>query len=54
MSPERAERRQRVLEALEKTVWNQTRAAEVLGIARRTLQTWMIDLDIPRPRTGAR
>jgi two-component system response regulator AtoC len=54
LSPERAERRQKVLDALEKTVWNQTRAAEILGISRRTLQTWMIDLDIPRPRTGPR
>ena len=36
----------------EKTVWNQTRAADLLGISRRTLQTWMIDLDIPRPRGG--
>ncbi len=54
LSPERADRRQKVLDALEKTVWNQTRAAEILGISRRTLQTWMIDLDIPRPRTGPR
>ena len=54
MSPERAERRARVIDALEKTVWNQTRAAEILGITRRTLQTWMIDLDIPRPRGGSR
>jgi two-component system response regulator AtoC len=53
MSAERAARRQRAIEALEKTVWNQTRAAELLGISRRTLQTWMIDLEIPRPR-GAR
>jgi DNA-binding NtrC family response regulator len=52
MSAERAERRQRAIDALEQTVWNQTRAAEILGISRRTLQTWMIDLDIPRPRGG--
>ncbi len=54
MSPERAKRRQRAIDALEKTVWNQTRAAELLGITRRTLQTWMIDLDIPRPRAPGR
>ena len=54
MTAERAERRARAIDALEKTVWNQTRAAELLGITRRTLQTWMIDLDIPRPRGGAR
>jgi two-component system response regulator AtoC len=52
MSAERAERRARAIDALEKSVWNQTRAAELLGITRRTLQTWMIDLDIPRPRSG--
>lgn len=52
LSPERAERRLRVIDALEKTVWNQTRAAEVLGISRRTLQAWLIELNIPRPRAG--
>ncbi len=52
MTGERAERRARAIDALEKSVWNQTRAAELLGITRRTLQTWMIDLDIPRPRGG--
>jgi two-component system, NtrC family, response regulator AtoC len=52
LTPERAERRKRILEALESTMWNQTRAAEQLGISRRTLQTWMIDLRIPRPRTS--
>ena len=52
MTGERAGRRARAIDALEKTVWNQTRAAEILGITRRTLQTWMIDLDIPRPRGG--
>jgi transcriptional regulator with GAF, ATPase, and Fis domain len=54
MSPERSERRKRVIEALEKSLWNQTRAAEVLGIARRTLQSWMVDLDVPRPRGSRR
>ena len=52
LSPDRQERRVRVLDALEKTVWNQTRAAEILGISRRTLQSWLIELNIPRPRAG--
>jgi transcriptional regulator with PAS, ATPase and Fis domain len=46
----RAERRQRVVEALEASQWNQRKAAERLGVSRRTLQTWMIALSIPRPR----
>ena len=52
LSPDRQERRVRVLDALERTVWNQTRAAEILGISRRTLQSWLIELNIPRPRAG--
>lgn len=44
----------RAVAVKEKTVSNQTRAAELLGITGRTLQTWMIDLDIPRPRGGSR
>jgi DNA-binding NtrC family response regulator len=46
----RVERRKRVVEALEATQWNQRKAAERLGVSRRTLQTWMIGLAIPRPR----
>lgn len=50
VSGDRGERRRRVIEALDAAVWNQTRAAAALGISRRTLQSWMIDLQIPRPR----
>jgi transcriptional regulator with GAF, ATPase, and Fis domain len=46
----REDRRKRVLEALDASQWNQRKAAERLGISRRTLQTWMIELSIPRPR----
>jgi len=46
------EKRRRVLETLEACGGNQTRAAEILGVSRRTLQTWLIELDIRRPRAG--
>jgi DNA-binding NtrC family response regulator len=42
--------RQRILEALEACAGNQTRAAKLLGIARRTLTTRLEEYDIPRPR----
>ena len=51
-APTRAkdEERQRVLDALEKTAWNQTRAAEVLGVSRRTLLNRLDEFQIKRPR----
>jgi two-component system response regulator AtoC len=42
--------RQQILDALEHTAGNQTRAAEILGISRRTLVTRLTEFDIPRPR----
>jgi DNA-binding NtrC family response regulator len=44
------EERQRVLAALAACGGNQTRAAEMLGIARRTLTSRLDKLGIPRPR----
>ena len=48
--PELMEERQRVLDALAACGGNQTRAAKMLGIARRTLTGKLDKLGIPRPR----
>jgi two-component system, NtrC family, response regulator AtoC len=42
--------RQRIVEALEKCVGNQTKAAKMLGISRRTLTNRMNAFKLPRPR----
>ncbi|WP_437766208.1 sigma 54-interacting transcriptional regulator [Sorangium sp. So ce281] len=42
--------RQRIVDALEKCVGNQTYAAKVLGISRRTLVTKIEKYNLPRPR----
>jgi len=42
--------RRRIVEALEQCVGNQTRAAEVLGMPRRTLVAKLKQYGIPRPR----
>jgi transcriptional regulator with AAA-type ATPase domain len=44
------DRRARVIAALATSVGNQTRAAELLGVSRRTLTNWLNELGIPRPR----
>ena len=44
--------RSRIIEALEQCGGNQTRAAEVLGVSRRTLVSRLKDLDVPRPRAS--
>jgi DNA-binding NtrC family response regulator len=42
--------RRRIVEALEKCGGNQTAAAELLGMSRRTLVSRLSTYDLPRPR----
>src|SRR5262249_17908879 len=42
--------RQRIIEALERCQGNQTQAAALLGISRRTLIARLEEYDLPRPR----
>ncbi|HEY8076132.1 MAG TPA: sigma 54-dependent Fis family transcriptional regulator [Labilithrix sp.] len=48
--PDTLATRERVIEALAKCDGNQTRAAELLGVSRRTLINRMIEYGLPRPR----
>ncbi len=52
LSEEDAKERQRIIDALAACGGNQTRAAKMLGIARRTLTSRLDRLVIPRPRKG--
>jgi DNA-binding NtrC family response regulator len=46
--------KKRILDALEKCRGNQTKAARVLGISRRTLVSRLAEYDLPRPRKRKR
>jgi two-component system, NtrC family, response regulator AtoC len=48
--PPDADERQRIMDALTEAGGNQTEAAKLLGISRRTLINRVIQYDIPRPR----
>ncbi len=49
-----SEKRERILEALMACGGNNTEAAKILGVSRRTLGKWLEALDIPRPRKKSR
>lgn len=51
--PNEQQDRQRVLDALEACAWSQTRAADLLGMSRRTLITKLDRYGIPRPQKNA-
>jgi DNA-binding NtrC family response regulator len=51
LAPGEREERERIVLALERCVGNQTYAAEMLGISRRTLVSRIAKYGIPRPRT---
>jgi two-component system response regulator AtoC len=50
LPPEHEEEKGRMIAALEASVWNQTAAARLLGMPRRTFVAKMIRYRIPRPR----
>lgn len=50
LTPEQTEERDRMIAALEEFAGNQTRAADKLGISRRTFVTRLEEYSIPRPR----
>lgn len=39
-----------MIDALERSVWNQSNAAKLLGMPRRTFVKRLAQYDIPRPR----
>jgi two-component system, NtrC family, response regulator AtoC len=45
--------RNRILDALERSHGNQTRAAKLLGVSRGTLMAWLDRFSLPRPRKKA-
>jgi len=54
LSPEERIERARMIAALDRTGWNQSRAAEDLGMPRRTFISKLARYDIPRPNRVSR
>ena len=52
MAPHRETERLRILQALEACGGNQTRAAKMLNLSRRTLINRLEEFDLPRPKKG--
>ena len=52
LSEEDRLRREQIMDALERCHGNQTKAAGLLGVSRRTLSTWLDKYRIARPRKG--
>jgi transcriptional regulator with GAF, ATPase, and Fis domain len=52
--PDSADERERMIEALKRTGGNQTTAAAVLGMSRRTFIRRLEELNVPRPRATSR
>ena len=52
--PARERERQKILDALDTCAWSQTRAADLLGVSRRTLVSKLDEYAIPRPQKGQR
>jgi two-component system, NtrC family, response regulator AtoC len=50
LNPRQRAERDRIIQALKACNGNQTRAADYLGMPRRTLVTKLAAYDIPRPR----
>jgi two-component system, NtrC family, response regulator AtoC len=51
--PSNQKERERIIEALQMFHGNQTKAAEALGMSRRTLVSRMTEYELPRPRKSA-
>ncbi len=54
LTPPQEDERARIVAALERSAYNQSKAKDLLGMSRRTLVSRMTQYGLPRPRKGAR